>query len=174
MDLASAFQRGDKEAAVYLLPCTDDIANIWTWFSSSTHYFMCYVSLLHLAAYHGWLDVIDNLITIYGFRVHHTDSKGHSLLHYAASEGHLEVVRHLISEYNCDPSCVNDIGNTPLHIASIVMVISRSSSASSVRHTVTHHVRTILVIHHFTLLVVMVTSASSTISSVRNTATQQL
>ena len=96
MDLVSAFRRGDKKAAKHLLPHTDNIANITTWFSSTRHYNFN-VSLLHLAAYRGWLDVIDNLITRYGCNPHCTDSRGHSSLHYAASKGHLEVVRHLIS-----------------------------------------------------------------------------
>ena len=118
MDLVSAFQQGNKEAAEHLLPHTVCIADIRTLFSFSGYpRSLCFVSLVHLAAYHGWLDVINNLITGYGCDVHCTDSNGHSSLHYAASKGHLEVVRHLISEFNCDPSCVNKYDDTSLNYA---------------------------------------------------------
>ena len=123
MSLASAFQQGDKEAVKCLLPrtCTKDTcldANIRTGFSSSL---ICAsdVSLVHLAAYHGWLDVIDNLIRYgrrnahciasrarYGCNAHCIDSRGRSSLHYAACKGHLRVVKYLINEYNCHPSFV--------------------------------------------------------------------
>ena len=118
MSLKHAFQRGEKKVAERLLPHTYDIANIRTqYFLSSRIRSASDVSLVHLAAYHGWLDVIDNLIKKYGCNIHHTDSRGHSSLHYAVSEGHLKVVRYLISEHNCNPSCVDKDNGTPLHFA---------------------------------------------------------
>ena len=48
------------------------------------------------------------------------------------------------------------------------------SSASSMRHTVTHHVWTSTMLHHFTLLVFMVNSSLSSTSSVRHTVTHHV
>ena len=118
MALASAFEQGDKEAAEHLLPHAKNIATIRTLlFITRYPFFFDHVSLVHLAAYHGWLDVIDNLITRYGCNVHCTDPDGHSSLHCAAIKGHLEVVKYLISKYNFDPLCVNKDDVTPLHYA---------------------------------------------------------
>ena len=49
------------------------------------------------------------------------------------------------------------------------MVTSTLPSTSSERNTVIHHVRTIMAIHHFTMLVLMVTSTLPSTSSERNT-----
>ena len=75
------------------------------------------VSLLHLAADHGWMDIIIDLITKYKCDTNWKDNRGRTPLHYAASNNHLEVVRYFINEQHCDPMTRNDNGKTPLHYA---------------------------------------------------------
>ena len=75
------------------------------------------ISLLHLAAHHGWLDIVIDLITKYKCDTNCKDSRGHTPLHYAASNNHLEVVRYFINEQHCDPMIKNNSVVTPLHYA---------------------------------------------------------
>ena len=140
------------------------------------------VSLLHLAAHHGWMDIVINLITKYKYETNCKDYCERTPLHYAAINNQLEVVRYLINEQNgdpmiketfdgdtslhsacrhshlnitqyliseahCNPSCENNDGDTPLHLACRHSHLNITQSL--VRHTATHHVRTIMVIHHF-------------------------
>ena len=73
--------------------------------------------MLHLAADHGWMDIIIDLITKYKCDTNCKDSNGHTPLHYAVIRNHLEVVRYFINEQHCDPMTRDNDGNTPLHIA---------------------------------------------------------
>ena len=76
------------------------------------------VSLLHLAADHGWMDIVIDLITKYKCDANCEDSYGRTPLHYAARNSHVEVVRYFINEQHCDPMTRdNDEGDTPLHLA---------------------------------------------------------
>ena len=75
------------------------------------------VSLLHLAAAHGWVDIVIDLITKYKCNAHCKDSCGCTPLHYAAHNNHLEVVRYFITEHHCDPMTRDSNSDTPLHIA---------------------------------------------------------
>ena len=75
-----------------------------------------WLPMLHLAAVHGWMDVIINLVTKYKCDTNCKDSRGHTPLHYAVSNNHLEVVRYFINEQHCDPMTRDDKGNTPLHL----------------------------------------------------------
>ena len=54
------------------------------------------ICLLHLAAYHGWMDILIDLITKYKFNTNCTDSRGYTPLHYAIKNNHLEVIKYLI------------------------------------------------------------------------------
>ena len=74
-------------------------------------------TLLHLAAYHGWVDIVIDLITKYKCDTNCKDSRGHTPLHYAARNNHLEVVRYFINEQHCDQMTRDNNGDTPLHIA---------------------------------------------------------
>ena len=71
-------------------------------------------TLVHLAAHHGWMDVIIDLITKYKCDPNCKDSRGNTPLHYAS---HLEVVRYFINEQLCDPMTKNNDDETPLHLA---------------------------------------------------------
>ena len=72
------------------------------------------VSLLHLAAAHGWVDIVIDLITKYKCNAHCKDSCGCTP---AAHNNHLEVVRYFITEHHCDPMTRDSNSDTPLHIA---------------------------------------------------------
>ena len=76
------------------------------------------LSLLHLAAVHGWIDTVIDLITKNNWNTNCKDFRGRTPLHYAASNNHLEVVRYLINEQHCDPMTRDNYGETPLHLAS--------------------------------------------------------
>ena len=93
------------------------------------------------------------------------DSYGHTSLHYAASNNHLEVVKYFINEQHSDPMTRNKKGDTPLHIACCYDHLNNATS--SVRYTV--HVKTMMAIRHFTMLVAMVAAKSPSTSSVRHT-----
>ena len=75
------------------------------------------VSLLHLAAYWGWRNVVTALVSVYKCAANCKDEKGHIPLHYAAYNGHLEVVKYFVIELLCDPMDRNKYGKTPLHFA---------------------------------------------------------
>ena len=77
--------------------------------------------LLHLAARHGWMDIIIKLILITKYKCDNNckDSNGCTPLHYAAINNHLEVVRYFINEQHCDPMTRDNDGDTPLHNACI-------------------------------------------------------
>ena len=45
---------------------------------------------------------------------------GRTPLHYAAQFGHLHIVKYLIDEQDCNPSCLDVLKYTPLHVAAAV------------------------------------------------------
>ena len=113
-----AFKNGNKLMAEQLLPSIPQPATITTTFKSRLHYTeLSLVSLLHLAAYWGWRNVVTALVSVYNCAANCKDEKGHIPLHYAASNGHLEVVKYFIVELHCDPMDKNKYGDTPLHYA---------------------------------------------------------
>ena len=107
-----AFKLGNKRNAEQLLPQIEQPADI-----RCVRKTIKGVSLLHLAAHHGWMDIIIDLITKYKCDTNCKDSIGCTPLHDAAVNNHLEVVRYFINEQHCDPMTKNEKGNTPLHYA---------------------------------------------------------
>ena len=104
--------------AEQLLPSIPQPATITITFESRLYYTeLSLVSLLHLAAYWGWRNVVTALVSVYNCAANCKDEKGHIPLHYAASNGHLEVVKYFIVELHCDPMDKNQYGTTPLHRA---------------------------------------------------------
>ena len=114
-----AFKQGEHDEALWLLHSLQQPASVRT---------NCYlidvpgldctnVSLLHLAALHGWRDIVASLVCEYNCSSQCCDSGGHTPLHYAAVGGSLPVVQYLITEQHCDPMQCNNDGNLPLHIA---------------------------------------------------------
>ena len=74
-------------------------------------------TILHWAAYHGVLDIVQVLINEYQFDTHCVDDDGYTPLHYAAYKGHLNIIKYLITECNCNPQSKNKYGVTPLDFA---------------------------------------------------------
>ena len=118
-ECAWAFKQGNKQDAEQLLPQIEQPADIrtTTYYVPAMWWFDRLVSLLHLAAAHGWMDIIIDLITKYKCDTNCKDSHEHTPLHYAASNNHLEVVRYFINEHHCDPMTRDNDDNTPLHYA---------------------------------------------------------
>ena len=114
-----AFKNGNKLMAEQLLPSIPQPATITTTFECRMFYskLISLVSLLHLAAYWGWMDVVIALISVYNCTPNCKDEEGHIPLHYAARNGHLEVVKYFIVELHCDPLDKSQYGLTPLHYA---------------------------------------------------------
>ena len=75
------------------------------------------IPLLHLAAQHGWMDIVIDLITKYKCDTNCKDFHELTPLHYALHYNHLEVVKYLIHEQHCDPMTRDNDGNTLLHYA---------------------------------------------------------
>ena len=116
-DCVSAFKRGNKLMAEQLLPRIPlpAVRTITTTFSLIGLCTM--VTLLHLAAYWGWGDVVTALVSVYYCAANSKDSKGQIPLHYAAYNGHVEVVKYFITELQCDPMEKDNEDWTPLHFA---------------------------------------------------------
>ena len=107
-----AFEKGNKEDAVRLLPQIQQPAKV-----RSAFFFKS--SLLHYAAEHGWLDVVIELATKYKCDVNCKDYFGYTPLHNAATYDQLEVMKYLINEQHCDPMTRNNRHATSLHYACI-------------------------------------------------------
>uniref|UniRef100_A0A1X7VD31 Uncharacterized protein n=2 Tax=Amphimedon queenslandica TaxID=400682 RepID=A0A1X7VD31_AMPQE len=103
----AAFEKGDHEEAVRLLPLVKEPNKIGR--GKST---------LLYSSYNGWLDVTKDLITKYHCDPHERDSTGWTCLHYAARSNSVDVMRYLIDEGHCDPMAVSSLwGRAPLHTA---------------------------------------------------------
>ena len=117
----TAFKQGNHDQAVQLLPQLQQPGDVTTEFEFNGKSLPPNkdVTLLHLAAYHGWLDIIKTIqqhISMYDVR----DSEGLTPLHYAAaasSENCLEMINYLISALGCDPNAKTTRRSLPLHIA---------------------------------------------------------
>ena len=117
-DYVIAFKSGNKLVAEQLLPRIPQPAAITTTFELNSRYgLLALVSLLHLAAYWGWRNVVTTLVSVYKCAANCKDQRGHIPLHYAAYNGHLEVAKYFVIELLCDPMDRNNNGWTPLHYA---------------------------------------------------------
>ena len=96
-DIKRAFKTGDKIVAENLLPRVLQPSGIVVTFDFDVYKDMlraASVSLLHLAAFWGWMDTVITLVGQYGMAANREDNKGHIPLHYAAYNGSLEVVKY--------------------------------------------------------------------------------
>ena len=107
-----AFKKGNKQDAEQLIPLIEQPAELTTdvWFAELT-------TLLHLAAHHGWMDIIIDLISKYKCDTNYKDKNGCTPLHYAVRNNHLEVVRYLINEQHDSINSQDKYGDTPLNYA---------------------------------------------------------
>ena len=114
----AAFKQGDHDEAGRLLPEIQKPQDIVTeFYLAGTKTTTTNVTLLHLAAYHGWLDNIKTMKEY--FKRNYTDSNGSTPLHYAAAGDSFAVIDYLITELDYDhTTCTpNNDGALPLHIA---------------------------------------------------------
>ena len=140
-EIAHVFKNGDYKRALELLPNARDQSIKVLDFSPEKYkciYFNRYnVSLLHLAAYHGWLDICDQLITEYKYNPRlplifgslvdqskplHVDFQfalptPPPPLFYATLGGHIDIVTYLINKCKCDPHQDSKDGEIPLYLA---------------------------------------------------------
>ena len=114
------FKRGKKRDAERLLPQIRQPAKVRTakYCTLIVNGFKIPIgyqsSLLHLAAAHGWMDIVIDLITKYKCDANCKNYDKSIPLHYASV---LEVVRYLINEHHCNPMTKNDSNETPLYCA---------------------------------------------------------
>ena len=117
----SPFVLGDHEKALQLLPSLHQPAAIRTLciccIINPSRKLCTDVSLLHLAAFHGWMEIVISLVNMYDCTTQCRDSWKQTPLHYAAYGGSLPVVQYLINEQHCDPDSRGEKGRTPLHYA---------------------------------------------------------
>ena len=119
-DIKRAFKAGDKILAENLLPRVLQPSGIMVTFDFDVYKDMlraASVSLLHLAAFWGWMDTVTTLVVEYGIATNREDNKGHRPLHYAAYNGHLEVVKYLGHDRDLVDKKSAD-GRTPIFFAS--------------------------------------------------------
>ena len=116
-DCISAFERGNKLMVEQLLPRIP-LPAVRTITTTSLFVGVCsMVTLLHLAAYWGWGDVVTALVSVYYCAANSKDSREQIPMHYAAYNGHVEIVKYFITELQCDPMEKDNIGWTILHFA---------------------------------------------------------
>ena len=117
-DIELAFKTGDKIVAEKLLPRVLQPSDITTAFDFDIADVLgpVSVSLLHLAAFWGWMDTVTTLVGKYGMATNREDSNGHIPLHYAACNGHLELVKYFCLDRDLvDKKDAN--GRTPIFYA---------------------------------------------------------
>jgi len=124
VEIVHAFQHGNYEKALKLLPKVRDYDVITEYFNPKINFnYTCTlynVSLLHVAAYHGWFNICHQLITKHDYDPHVQGRFGSLVDHsrglilynlgtpppplfYATLGGHSDIVDYLITECNCDP-----------------------------------------------------------------------
>ena len=114
--LLSAFRSsGNKQEAKRLLstfPDQSKIKNITDSYYSSRPY------LIHQAAYNGWTDVVELLVTTYHCSPNCTTYWGNTSLHWACNTNELPTVKLLTAQYCLNPLQANNSGVTPLYWSS--------------------------------------------------------
>ena len=71
-------------------------------------------TLLHFAAQHGWLDIVELLVTKYSCDVDSKDAYSKTPVFLATLNGRLDVVKYLATSCKCDLTIADDNGETPL------------------------------------------------------------
>ena len=108
---------GNKQEAIRLLSAFPDQSEIKNIKDRYSYY------LIHLAAQHGWTDVVELLVTTYHCNPNCIDTGGFTSLHWACVRNHLHTVKLLTTQYCLDPlqvteqTCMEE-GYTPLDFSS--------------------------------------------------------
>ena len=108
-----SFENGIYELALKALDRFKDV-DLKTVVSSEEHYKS---NLLHLAAWNGWIDIIETLIKKHGFDPMSKNTLGNVPLHLSAVHRQFKAFKALVTAYHCDPMCKNSQGLTPLFFA---------------------------------------------------------
>ena len=87
----------NKQEAIRLLSAFPDQSKIKNIKNASSMY------LIHHAAYNGWTDIIQLLVTTYNCDPNCTDSIGCTTLYFACMRNHLHTVKLLTTQYCLDP-----------------------------------------------------------------------
>ena len=58
----------------------------------------CGLTCLHIAAYHGHLNLSKMLVNKHNFDVHMTDNKGSTAIHFSAARGSYELIKFFIDK----------------------------------------------------------------------------
>ena len=96
--LLSAFDySGNKQEAIRLLSAFPDQSEIKNIKNCNSWY------LIHRAAYNGWTELVELLVTTYHCDPNCTDSGGLTSLHFACNTNHLPTVKLLTTQYCLDP-----------------------------------------------------------------------
>ena len=107
--LLSAFRYpGNKQEAIRLLSAFPDQSEIKNIKNSYSEY------LIHFAAYNGWTELVELLVTTYHCDPNCTNSWGWTSLHWACANKHLPTVKLLTTQYFLDPLQTSSWGSTPL------------------------------------------------------------
>lgn len=106
-----------QQASLHPSPVSTPVSYIKTTFPIREKLLHEGVSLLHLAAYNGWNDVINELVLRHECDVHCEDSRRCNPLHYAASNGQMGTVDHLLKSFKCNLMHKSEDGLSPLHFA---------------------------------------------------------
>ena len=111
--LLSAFgSSGNQQEAIRLLSAFPDQSEIKNIKDSFSEY------LIHHAAWNGWTELVELLVTTYHCDPNCTNYWGWTSLHYACNNNHLPTVKLLTTQYCLDPLKTGNGGNTPLYYSS--------------------------------------------------------
>ena len=79
----------------------------------------------------GLLDLLKQITHKVCEFAHAFDQSGKSGIHYASQKGHTAVIQHLVEQCGCNINTPDKDGLTPLHLASMVRVLTQSSTYSA-------------------------------------------
>ncbi len=80
---------------------------------------LCRMTLLHIAAIEGYLEIVEYLVNEGHADVNCRDMDGRTPFHRASIVGNLEIVRWLVTEGNVSVNCQDEDGRTALFFAAI-------------------------------------------------------
>ena len=107
--LSAFYNPGNKQEAIRLLSAFPDQSAIKNIKDSNSWY------LIHGAAYNGWTELVELLVTSYHCNPNCTTTWGETSLHFACLNKHPPTVKLLTTQYCLDPLKTDNYGYTPLY-----------------------------------------------------------